>query len=929
MSNGPKGISKKFNIDFQDSTSLSPLHYGALCDNREIIELLIDSGASLDITDCNGMSPLHLACWKDALNALDILIEAGANVNLQSRSGDTPLHLAVQDGHFKVVKFLLTKSIAATMKNRAGETALDLACQYGYKKVVEALLEGIWKEKFVHIHKDDQSPLMTAARCGRADIVNVLVEAGFDINRKAANGTALHEATLFSKIEVVELLIEHEIDVMIKNDFGETALDIANKFNSSVLVDEICLLIEGAMKEKEKPSSFRHSIRKSAHLDQDNENSDKTNNVKKSKKNKASSFDIPESSTVAQTEIVIEHYPDPRNHLHGIGSNGRGSGNHKRSNNMMDVRDHSESGQIISSHTSVPLGFISINSNIRKDYYSPKVSLGLQNHAINHDNSGRSKPVRIEKDGAIVSAFNQITTENAGYINQLNIMQNIASHRLLDISPTGKVPLGKDNYDYLILSFGIFIAKNRVAISVTKVKLYPGMMRARTLSMLGPKRISRLDFSSDSIEERERTYSIDFSHDVYTLNPAIDGAKSTVEKGKSDSKDFEKPSSLKLWLHTIDQEEYSNLFIQAGVDMKILPYLSMQEYNAIGITDSSDQRVILNEAISLPHFPILIARSPYNVKHWLQLLQLSEYLSNFSDNEYESISSVIDITQEDLNEIGIHKLGHVKKILLSLECIRAKFNRNSFHRFSSETNLATYSVTSRSPSPAETSVPIDDSDIKCMTNSNNHLALSDGGNIYSFWRLSNYGSNSSLRKESPSSNYPANDERNGIDSMSSSSEENDMNYYSFLSPNLKSYCPKNAKDDDTANANIFNYDYDAGNYKQVEGVDNPIQDLWDSVTGMQDSLLFTKIEPSHYCTEMDDISNGFDKMAESLQSPPSDRETNDSLSSTFNYCDDGSMRSLADRLTYLSRLDLIYLDALANMFFSTAKEFEVMLTKLD
>ncbi|EDV27330.1 uncharacterized protein TRIADDRAFT_52921 [Trichoplax adhaerens] len=868
MSNGPKGISKKFNIDFQDSTSLSPLHYGALCDNRDIIELLIDSGASLDITDCNGMSPLHLACWKDALNALDILIEAGANVNLQSRSGDTPLHLAVQDGHFKVVKFLLTKSIAATMKNRAGETALDLACQYGYKKVVEALLEGIWKEKFVHIHKDDQSPLMTAARCGRADIVNVLVEAGFDINRKAANGTALHEATLFSKIEVVELLIEHEIDVMIKNDFGETALDIANKFNSSVLVDEIRLLIEGAMKEKEKPSSFRHSIRKSAHLDQDNENSDKTNNVKKSKKNKASSFDIPESSTVAQTEIVIEHYPDPRNHLHGIGSNGRGSGNHKRSNNMMDVRDHSESGQIISSHTSVPL-----------------------------DNSGRSKPVRIEKDGAIVSAFNQITTENAGYINQLNIMQNIASHRLLDISPTGKVPLG--------------------------------MMRARTLSMLGPKRISRLDFSSDSIEERERTYSIDFSHDVYTLNPAIDGAKSTVEKGKSDSKDFEKPSSLKLWLHTIDQEEYSNLFIQAGVDMKILPYLSMQEYNAIGITDSSDQRVILNEAISLPHFPILIARSPYNVKHWLQLLQLSEYLSNFSDNEYESISSVIDITQEDLNEIGIHKLGHVKKILLSLECIRAKFNRNSFHRFSSETNLATYSVTSRSPSPAETSVPIDDSDIKCMTNSNNHLALSDGGNIYSFWRLSNYGSNSSLRKESPSSNYPANDERNGIDSMSSSNEENDMNYYSFLSPNLKSYCPKNAKDDDTANANIFNYDYDAGNYKQVEGVDNPIQDLWDSVTGMQDSLLFTKIEPSHYCTEMDDISNGFDKMAESLQSPPSDRETNDSLSSTFNYCDDGSMRSLADRLTFLSRLDLIYLDALANMFFSTAKEFEVMLTKLD
>lgn len=78
---------------------------------------------------------------------------------------------------------------------------------------------------------------------------------------------------------------------------------------------------------------------------------------------------------------------------------------------------------------------------------------------------------------------------------------------------------------------------------------------------------------------------------------------------------------------------------------------------------------------------------------------------------------------------------------------------------------------------------------------------------------------------------------------------------------------------------------------------------------------------------MENISHGFDKMAESLKSP-SKSEALNSTSSVFSYCDNGSMRDLADRLTFLSRLDLIYLDALATMFFSTAKEFEQMLISL-
>lgn len=49
-----------------------------------------------------------------------------------------------------------------------------------------------------------------------------------------------------------------------------------------------------------------------------------------------------------------------------------------------------------------------------------------------------------------------------------------------------------------------------------------GMMRSRTRSFAVSKRASCLEFDNEPTEGRERHYSINFSHDVYTLNPAVD-----------------------------------------------------------------------------------------------------------------------------------------------------------------------------------------------------------------------------------------------------------------------------------------------------------------------------------------------------------------------------------------------------------------------
>lgn len=51
----------KFNINIQDATGMTPLHYALLIDNSEIIEALLKEKPDLHIKDDNGDTALKLA----------------------------------------------------------------------------------------------------------------------------------------------------------------------------------------------------------------------------------------------------------------------------------------------------------------------------------------------------------------------------------------------------------------------------------------------------------------------------------------------------------------------------------------------------------------------------------------------------------------------------------------------------------------------------------------------------------------------------------------------------------------------------------------------------------------------------------------------------------------------------------------------------
>lgn len=55
---------------------------------------------------------------------------------------------------------------------------------------------------------------------------------------------------------------------------------------------------------------------------------------------------------------------------------------------------------------------------------------------------------------------------------------------------------------------------------------------------------------------------------------------------------------------------------------------------------------------------------------WLRLLRLEEYGSALEAQGYSSIDDVTQLTWEDLEDIGIVKLGHQKRLILAIKRVK-------------------------------------------------------------------------------------------------------------------------------------------------------------------------------------------------------------------------------------------------------------------
>ncbi|XP_063711529.1 26S proteasome non-ATPase regulatory subunit 10-like [Symsagittifera roscoffensis] len=142
-----------------DDAKWTCAHICASIGNVEILQILKPFNIDLDAQNATGQTPLHYACSKNRLEVVQFLITAGAKLDIQDNHGATPLHRCSSLGHWKVVELMLQGAGVAKLVNISdseGNTPLHLACEGGHSSVCSALLKaGADKTK---LNKEEKSP---------------------------------------------------------------------------------------------------------------------------------------------------------------------------------------------------------------------------------------------------------------------------------------------------------------------------------------------------------------------------------------------------------------------------------------------------------------------------------------------------------------------------------------------------------------------------------------------------------------------------------------------------------------------------------------------------------------------------------------------------------------------------------------------------
>uniref|UniRef100_A0AAY5EJ41 CASK interacting protein 1 n=1 Tax=Electrophorus electricus TaxID=8005 RepID=A0AAY5EJ41_ELEEL len=98
--------------------------------------------------------------------------------------------------------------------------------------------------------------------------------------------------------------------------------------------------------------------------------------------------------------------------------------------------------------------------------------------------------------------------------------------------------------------------------------------------------------------------------------------------------------------------------------------------------------------------------SQANLGEWLSMIGLSQYYQVLVQNGYENIEFITDITWEDLQEIGITKLGHQKKLMLAVKKLAEIQKGSDTRNMTRKKPVANQEVgTTESPPPDNTESP--------------------------------------------------------------------------------------------------------------------------------------------------------------------------------------------------------------------------------
>ena len=177
-------LDRGVDVNAQDKRHWTTLHSASYNGKPEIVQILLYHSAKVNAETDLGETPLHLVRpgkygSQDGIQVVRLLLEGGIDVNAHDKRNWTPLHAASYHGRLEIVRVLLDQGARANAKNNRGETPLHQVAQGEYEsqadgvRVAQHLLD-----RGADVNAQDKSrktPLHVASRCGRPEIVRLLL----------------------------------------------------------------------------------------------------------------------------------------------------------------------------------------------------------------------------------------------------------------------------------------------------------------------------------------------------------------------------------------------------------------------------------------------------------------------------------------------------------------------------------------------------------------------------------------------------------------------------------------------------------------------------------------------------------------------------------------------------------------------------------
>ncbi|OQR89468.1 ankyrin-3-like [Achlya hypogyna] len=220
----------------------------------EVVSYLVQ-GISVNCINESGETALHVAANAGHTGVLAVLLEANASIDVVNKAPESRNHhyvarllreaqrnnqmtmgneliLAMHSSDEQQFSDLLPHCTGMTFE--AGETPLHLAAKSNHITVLSALLEAKsidvdFRDKLYNVElQTGATALLIAVSGGFDDAVNVLLEAGADVNQSDKRGeTPLLVAARNGFAAIVSRLLDSDVVVVYPTKTGETALHAA------------------------------------------------------------------------------------------------------------------------------------------------------------------------------------------------------------------------------------------------------------------------------------------------------------------------------------------------------------------------------------------------------------------------------------------------------------------------------------------------------------------------------------------------------------------------------------------------------------------------------------------------------------------------------------------------------------------------------